>query len=263
MDWRAWKLLNASERAWLVRGMRGNVADWSAAWLPSAEPGALRCVDAGERAATRLAAEPRRWLLCAHHEPSSTEHGTSSIAIALDEDLERGLADALLSVGVRSALAGDVTAAALRDLGKRLLGGRLAAQASITEQAPGADCWRRGSGAALFEIEAGRNVVAVLASPRWVAGQLSARPRAAQPARRKPADPRQCMAHARVSLQAWAGSAVLEIGLLQTLAPGDVILLESRIDQGLRISVQGRETGQRGWIGRIEDRRAVRLAASR
>ena len=125
---------------------------------------------------------------------------------------------------------------------------------------PADHCWRRGSGAAIIEIDLGAQALALVGSPVWVAQQLAARPRAKPPLRAELADPRLCIARARLSLQAWAGKASVEIGVLQTLAPGDVIWLDARIDEPLPVSVQGRESGRTAYLGSVEGRRAVQIA---
>ena len=251
MEWRPFKLLNASERTWLARTVRGAVGEWFAAWLPSTPAGAVRCFDPIDRAATRLAAEPTRWLGFTHRD--------ATVSVALGPELERRLAEGLLGAERRSALVDDVTIAALHDLAGRLLLAGAAAPA-LAHEPPGDPCWRRGSGAAIVEVDLGAQVLALLVSPAWVAQQLAARPRAKPPPRAELADPSRCIARARVSLQAWAGKASVEIGVLQTLAPGDVIWLDARIDQPLPVSVQGRESGRSAYLGSVEGRRAVQIA---
>lgn len=253
MDWRPFKLLNASERAWLEGVARSAASDWLAEWLPQAALGAVHCRDACERASTGLAQEPR-WIGCG-------QHGAPWLSIALGHDVQRLLAERLFGTEAQSALIADVTAAALADLAQRLLGRGVAGQAAAAP--PDAGCWQRGSGAAIFEIDIDDRVLALLAQPRWVQKQLAARPRATPAARASPIDPRQCIGHAGVEVQAWAGGAGLEIGLLQSLAIGDVIRLDSRIDQALRITVQGHDTGRGAYLGSLDGRRAVQLAASR
>jgi hypothetical protein len=254
MDWRPFKLLNASERNWLARNARAALGEWLAAWLPATVADAVRCIDTSQRATTRLAAEPPRWLGFTHRD--------ATLSIALGADFEPWLAKSLLGADRRSALADDVTLAALTDLAGRLLDAGAAAPA-LAQQPPAGHCWQRGSGAAIVEAYLGEHVLALVGSPAWVAQQLAARPRAKVPARPEPADPRQCLGGARLSLQAWAGSASVEIGVLQTLAAGDVIRLDARIDQPLQIRVQGCETGRRAWLGSAEGRRALQLAPQR
>ena len=93
--------------------------------------------------------------------------------------------------------------------------------------------------------------------------QLASRPHSTPGAHAELIDPRHCIGQAGVHLEVWAGNASLELGVLQTLAAGDVIRLESRIDQALPITVQGRETGRRAYLGRIAGQRAVQLAPLR
>ena len=133
----------------------------------------------------------------------------------------------------------------------------------LSARPPEAECWQRGSGAAIVEIEVGGSVLAILAAPAWVMRQLAARPRSTPGSRAELVDPRHRIGHAGVRLEVWAGNVSLELGLLQTLAAGDVIRLESRIDQALPITVQARETGRRAYLGRVGGQRAVQLAPLR
>jgi Type III flagellar switch regulator (C-ring) FliN C-term len=266
MDWRPFKLLNESERGWLARQVRTTLGDWCTAWLPAVPAGAVRCTDPAQRAATLLAAEPSHWLSFTHRDAAlSIGHREVALSIALDDDLERWLADALLGAERRSALVDGVTSAALFDLAGRLLQGVQAGAAvpAAAEQAPAQRCWQRGSGAVIVEAELGAHTLALVASPAWVTHRLASRPRSHALPRAELADPRQCVGRARLSLQAWAGSAPVEIGELRTLAPGDVIRLDARIDQPLAVTVQGRDSGGRAWLGRVESRRALQLAPPR
>lgn len=258
MDVRAFKLLNESERGWIARPVRTALAEWLAAWLPAVTAGAVRCIDSTQRAASRLAAEPSHWLTFAHRD--------AALSIALDDEVERWLAEALLGAERRSALVDGVTSAALSDLAGRVLHAGPAGAAVVpvaADQPPAQGCWQRGSGAAIVEADLGARTLALVASPSWVMQQLAARPRTRAPARAELADPRQCVGRSRLSLQAWAGNASVEIGELRTLAPGDVIRLDARIDQPLAVTVQGRDSGGRAWLGRVESRRALQLAPPR
>lgn len=255
MDWRAFKLLNSSERAWLARAVRAGATDWLAEWMPGAMLGATSCFDAGERASTRLSGEPLRWI--------SGGNRYVALSIGICSDVERVMAEHMLGAGAHGALVGDVLTAALEGLVRRMLGSGAAEQAVLSARPPGAECWRRGSGAAIVEIEVGDSVLAILAAPGWVVRHLASRPHSTPGAHAELIDPRHCVGQAGVHLEVWAGSASLELGVLQTLAAGDVIRLESRIDQALSITVQGRETGRRAYLGRIAGQRAVQLAPLR
>ena len=114
---------------WLARNARAAFGEWLAAWLPGTPAGTVRCTDAADRAATRLAAEPPRWLAFTQRD--------ATLSIALGADAEQWLAKSLLGTERRSALAGDVSIAALTDLAGRLLHARAAAPA-VAEQPPAA-----------------------------------------------------------------------------------------------------------------------------
>ena len=114
MDWRAFKLLNSSERAWLARAVRAGATDWLGEWMPGEMLGATSCFDAGERASTRLSSEPLRWI--------SGGHRHVALSIALCGDIERVMAEHMLGAGAHGSLVGDVLTAALEGLVRRLLG---------------------------------------------------------------------------------------------------------------------------------------------
>ena len=56
------------------------------------------------------------------------------------------------------------------------------------------------------------------------------------------------------------GSAEVDVAVLHTLAVGDVVVLDGRLDQPLRVSVAGRAVAARAWLGHAGERKAVRLA---
>jgi len=253
MDWRPFKLLNDTEREWLERGVRNVVREWFARWLPDREAGSVRCVDASEHANTRLASQPERWIGVARRD--------AALSIALGHDVAQWLGEHLLGTATQSALVADVIAASLHDLGERLMAHDPGAPPVPSTQPPEPAILRRGTGAAIVEIALdATHALAFAATPAWVTQRLASRPRAV-PSRRAAVDLRRCIGSGIVNLQAWAGGASIELGVLQSLAPGDVIRLDTRIDQPLRLSVQGHDSGRDAYLGSADGRRAMQLAS--
>jgi hypothetical protein len=263
MDWRPYKLINDSERA-LIAGLAGEAASaWVAEWMPAEEAGPARCTAAVERAETGLAEEPVRWM---HFSLAEEVY----VAIAVTSNLMRALAARMfgehatqgeISARGTAGILGDVLAAALGDLVQRVLSA-LEASAdplAVSSHAPASDAWLRGSGAVIVEIPvAGKTIAMLLGSP-CIRPLLAAR----RPSSRQLlplADPRQCIGSQTIEIRVWAGEVAVELGVLQTLAAGDVVKLDSSVNEPLALTVAGRETGRRAFLGCLDGRKAVQLA---
>jgi flagellar motor switch protein FliM len=96
-----------------------------------------------------------------------------------------------------------------------------------------------------------------------VAHVLTRRERSRRSGAAAPIDRRQCIGAQTAQVRVWLGGASIELGVLQTLAIGDVVRLDARIDQPLSLTVEGQATGQRAFLGCLQGKRAVQLAQVR
>lgn len=257
MDARPFKLLNASECAWLADSARVAAAGWLADWLPATGLRSVRVQDA-HAAAPAPVAEPDGW--CTWAAPETT---AGSVSMRFAGDAERALVGHLLGPGHEGALGRELARRAGSALAAALLGGLPSAVGSGRPGAPSPDGWRRGSGAAHLVIEAGSLALSVVADAAWVRSRLDVRPKVAAASRRPLASRRDAIGAARVRIQAFAGAVQLDIRTLQSLVPGDVLRLDRRLDQALALTVDGREADVRTYLGAQAGQRAVQLAASR
>jgi hypothetical protein len=208
---------------------------------------AAQCVPAHEAAG--LARDGWGWLEAA---------GESGRAYLADDQEPASLMVQLLG-GDDAGPGGTVAAELVREAGADLLQ-RLVGGATVAAAMPPAACWDRASGAAFLSLPVQDCALVLLLDPACTARLLERmpRPRRAQPAL---ADPRSCIGHTRVELRIWLGAAELELALFQTLAVNDVIQLDGRIDEPLRLSVAGHATTRRGFLGQRGGRKAVRLTS--
>lgn len=265
MDWRPFKLLNASETRWLAGTVAQAAGGWLAHWLPEETPGPVRCCAASERATTSLAGEPVRWI-------GSALRDGSYVAVALNGELWRAVAEKLFGspagasgppIGGATGIVDDVVTQAFGNLGERLVALAGAGAAAPSSQAPAADAWQRGSGAAIVEIPvAGQSITLLLGAP-CVAKVLAKRERPRRAELAALGDRRQCIGAQTAQVRVWLGDASIELGVLQSLALGDVVRLDARIDQPLPLSIEDRASGQRAFLGCLQGRRAVQLAQVR
>lgn len=265
MHWRPFKLINAAERRWLAEVLARTVGDWLGHWLPGESAGPVHCSAASERAATSLAAEPTRWV-------GSTLFDGTYVAVATNAELWRAVAEKLFGtpagaagpqVGGAAGIVDEVVARAFGDLVRRLVAPAGSGAPASDSWAPSADAWQRGSGAAIVEFSVIGRCVAVLLSAPYTAHLLAGRERSSRSGAAAPTDRRLCIGAKTAQVRVWLGEASIELGVLQTLAVGDVVRLDSRIDRPLPLTVEGQATGQRAFLGCLQGKRAAQLAQVR
>ena len=249
MPYRPFKLLNASERAALAGLAGAALADWRQAWLEQPSPMAgAACGPAAERGDLSHRTDWRSF---------ATDRGTIYVA---DGSGALGLVRSAIAGGPAEAIPGDGSIAAglvqagLRDLVARLAG----AAAGDARAAPPARLWLRGSGAAWVSLPLAEGEVVALLDSAVVTRLLAPLPR---PVPRAGAltNPQLCIGSKPVEVRVWLGSTDIDLATFQTLAVNDVLLLDSRIDHPLRVTIAGRDAAPRAVLGSAEQRRAIRL----
>lgn len=265
MQVRPYKLIGASERARLQQ-LLSDVADhWSRQWLMAAPGFALQCGPA-KLAAQSIAGEWREYV---------GKEGSLAY-IATPASSMRRFAELTFGAGVNhfdpsstgpSLLLGGVFDRALADIVERLRAVPAAAQGEggdtpldAREAPPPPDAVRRGSGALSVQWPLGKAWLDLILSADLVRRLLGAQA-GSNAARERPVRISDCIQTQRVSLQAWVGEVEIGLGLLQSLAPGDVIRFEASIHEPLRVTLSGTSTRVRAFLGSSAGRKALQLTS--
>lgn len=269
MRYRPFWLLNTTERERIVARTVAGYSEWCRAWLPSPWPVELsvECVAAhdcrdwqGSPAWMSFAADGALVAVADAERAAALLRSALGGAAAREAPPEGSIADALVQ-------------AAWTDLAQRLLGSggdgpgtghATGLNAGLNTDPTRSDeplpptVWQRGSGAACIRLPLAGGELAVLLDPVLVTRIVGPRPRPA-PRGGTLAPPQQSLGRLRVPVEVWLGTAAIDIAAFDTLAPDDVLLLDARIDEALRLTVAGVVAAPRAVLGRSGTRRAVRL----
>jgi len=232
MSPRPFLLLGESDHRALAERVDAALAAWRREWLADGAPEPVLYLEAAPRA--------ERWLAA---QSDGTVHllvGCAGGWLArLGAQLVGGpQPDETRSTPPAASLAASLGEAIVETLARRLLGSAPAAAAAELrwdgEGVPQA--WLApGAGAEIYDLSPGLPLVIAL-SPALVAASL---PKAlAGRAGREPLAARSgAVETCAVELHAVAGNAELELGELARLAPGDVIVLDRRLDEPLALNL--------------------------
>jgi hypothetical protein len=219
---------------------------WAVDWLPGAG-----CEATISAAATRSAAGP--W---------TAVRSARGACYAQHAD---GLVDALFGPAPGappSGLAQQAAHAALADLCRRCVGLPDDAAATTGSEAPPDDTWRKASGAARLQLRHGATAVDVWLDADLVGAWLAALPRPPRPAPTPLHSLREAVGAARVRLAASVGDAHIDVATWQSLSVGDVLLLDLAVEHPLTVHVEGQPTPQGAYLGSLDGRRALQMAAT-
>lgn len=264
MEVRPFKLPGDSVLGLVTQRLRDAWTPWSEQWLLETRPESVQCVGVQqvEKAFPTQVSEWKRFA----------SPGGSSFWLASPELLVARIAAFAFGNYVHqfepsssgpSLLLEDLIGTILDDLCRRMFqqtGEAVAADAIVRDtRAPEASAWRLGSGYVLCTLQLGGKPFHVLLNDRFVA----ALGRDAPPAPRRAqalAPVHRGLGSQRVTLQLWAGQAQIELGELQSLEPGDVVLLDMKINEPMQVAVDGVMTSRRAYLGRHGTRRALKVA---
>jgi hypothetical protein len=244
------KLLGASDCAAIAAHAAAASAAWREAWIganaggaPSATSGPAADAPPLDDCLAYATGGARLYLA----------HAAAARSAVVDA-LSGGRSDRVPEAG---SIAGGVIDDALDALAGAIAGG---AVARAPEQPP-ATTWAKGSGAAWLELSIGRATLGWIAEAPLVRDWLAAAGRVPRAAPRVPlTSPQHGLGRERIEVRVWLGRTELDLGTLHSLATGDVIVLDSRIDEPLGVSVGGRDVAPRAHLGESGGRKAVRLA---
>jgi flagellar motor switch/type III secretory pathway protein FliN len=255
MSPRPFLLLGESDHRALAERVDAALAAWRREWLADGVPEPVLYLEAAPRAERWLAAQSGGtvhllvgcaggWLaqlgaqLVAGPQPGETRSTPpgASLAASLGEAIVETLARGLLGSAPAAA------AAELRWDGEGVPEAWLAP----------------GAGAEIYDLSPALPLVIAL-SPALVAASLPKAP-AGRAGREALAARAGAVESCAVELQAVAGNAELELGELARLAPGDVIVLERRLDEPLALQLGG-HTVARVQLGTARGGKAVQVVA--
>jgi flagellar motor switch/type III secretory pathway protein FliN len=250
MQHRPYKLLNASERAFLAKEIDHAARQWLSDWSRQLDVRVVaRCVPADELRSAAMAAQG--WA-AGGDDGHATHVADPDALLALVKRLLAGVETS----GDEGAIASELARQALDELLRRLTGSTVKQGA-----APVPEHWERGSGAACVVLQMGAEEIFALLDPLRVEGLLRHLP-APRHTEAPLTDPRTCIGRTPVEVGVWLGSAELDLAQFQSLAVNDVIQLDGRIDEPLRLAIGGRPTAlARAFLGQRNEQKAVRLTS--
>jgi flagellar motor switch/type III secretory pathway protein FliN len=264
MDSQPYKLVCNSELALISRRLGEAWGSWCEHWLLGAKPDSVVCVSADQDRNT-LHGLGRRWRRFAGAQ------GTE-FRVAVDDMLPGPLAGLAFGSWVPrfealksgpSGLLADLIDVMLGDLAVRVFRAAGQSMASVEEleqdvSEPDATVWKRGSGAVSATIAIGGEPLHALLSEPMVRAMVRELPPPLKP-REAPSPRRACLGAQKVQLELWTGETQIELGMLESLAPGDVILLDLKISEPFRLAVDGNLGNRSAHLGRSGERKALQL----
>jgi flagellar motor switch/type III secretory pathway protein FliN len=247
MAMQPYRVLGAAEIDAARSDALGALGAWAEAWLDrgtSAEL-ELRC-EAAPRSGGTGPADAPRWLTC---------HGASGTVWACDTEVA-ALQQWLFGEprGAEGSTSYRVARRALFALMQGLAGAQDGAQALQTDGAPPELRQAGRAPIALFIESPGVRACLYIETPAPAARH------AAHPRREPPASARAGVGKQSVTVEAWLGEAELELGALRTLAVGDVLRLDRRIDDGPVLKLSGTALPCTAQLGVQGGKIAVELA---
>ncbi|HEY6863892.1 MAG TPA: FliM/FliN family flagellar motor C-terminal domain-containing protein [Burkholderiales bacterium] len=252
---RAFRLLGASELERVVAASGEALARWCSAWFG---PGAANIVDARSAAGARplavaeapvaRAADYARWAAMLAGPGAYRAAATRFAAQAGDAVPARGELPPVLRGAIDECFA---------TLADELLA-LVRAQAVAGSAADVDSAWAPGSGAAVVTARLDGETFGALLGPGVVsalAGAIRPSPRGGL-ARRM-----DCIQGRGVPVHVWAGGAELGLGSLASITPGDVIVLDARIDETFALTGPGGTPLGRGFLGVRAASKALQLVS--
>lgn len=260
MGYVPYKLLNRSELTHIEVAVKAACRGWVDTWLGEDEDCEVTCHRSADCQGTLLAPE-MRWLVVG----TTVEQ---QAAIVCEPEFLARFGARLLAIesagGAVAEVAGspllaDVALSATTSLLNAVAADDGAMAISATRSSGlSPEFLRQGSGAAIAQIDCGVTRFFVALGPQRVAGILSTMEYGVtrRAVLTKIVD---ALSNQRLQLHVLAGEAQLELGLLQTIVVGDVIKLDTRVDQPLRV-VNG-ESGRvcNAYLGTQQGRKSIQL----
>ena len=247
---RAFRLLGQAQLAFAQEHAQRLAAGWARDWLRECQ------LDVQVQAAEGLPPMRGPWL--------SLHQGVASCHVQRDAGAAERLLFGAQVMQEPSPLAREAADDACIDFAQRCLGS--GTPAMRTSAAPPAALWQRASGALQVSLRLPQGAIELLLDDAAAAAWWAQRPRAVMPKQASRlqtlSDLRSATGRGRLRLSAWSGQAHISVATWQSLAVGDVLPLDLRIDQPLRLHISGLPTTQRAYLGTRNGHRALRFCAA-
>lgn len=265
MSLRIYKLYGERETNALNTHFGKKMAMWATVWAPDRTAASVSCTPAAESglaqqvagsAWVRYGIAPDDWMVM---RVSRENLRLLPSVLCGDTDLVKGAA--LSNVG-DSALAQEMAADAIDELASALLTGAMKPLQKRTNDVanPHSDTWTRGSGAIVLNALIGPLKYDFVCSASCARAAL---PNKVQRGTASTLTERhQSIASRKVALKAVAGWVQLDVRTLSDLAVGNVIKLDTRLDDpmSLVVSVEGEPTVCAARLGARQGSKAIRLS---
>ena len=262
-----WRLLAAADVTAITNALRPMVQAWVDAWLPDAAF-TMTVMDAHAHPFSSM--EAGEQLLALTDAPGGAVmlallYGGNVLAMLQTQALTAlGITAAHRSAADDDALPAAVAHYQLRDLATRLVrqpSGSARRHACYTEDRARCPVPTKGSGSVLLLLALDRHVLRIWL-PHDAVAAWCRRPVREAWAPLVPLVPRtEALAHRRLALRLQAGSATLALADLLFLQPGDVVRLDTGLDQPMElVSAQGAAIG-RAYLGLRQGRPVIQLCS--
>lgn len=253
MEARPYKLVAESERTRIRAALQQATDAWAQEWVRDAD---ICGCDITIREGHKEAGPVQRWIRALSDTEGSLWLGLSD---RLHDAVERGLYGRSQRTAKASALVAEVADLALKDLARELLKrhGKGGFGAWIEGDAPPGWFRHKGSGALFASARLLGEELEIVVDPAYVNPQQSR----GNWAQVKPLPRLRAVDREPVVLRTWVGAAQISIGTLGTMSVGDVLVLDSRIEDKIAFRPQGSETDLlHGFVGSCDDKKAVQIS---
>ncbi|HEX7640600.1 MAG TPA: FliM/FliN family flagellar motor C-terminal domain-containing protein [Burkholderiaceae bacterium] len=240
---------------------RAAAAQWEEDWCK--KPGLD--VSCGETLAEKISSDAR-W--CSHRRAdgatfwSYQSDGLARKVQRLLFDLDNG--SQIVDGRRESAIASSVADEALADLKRNLIRALTAGGATVDVDGEAPPEWqlRRTAGAALIQLAASGNSLGILLPHSLLPNSPSRREKVASASHAAALSPLpDALAATRARLSAELDGVEITLGQLTTLHSGDVLTLNHKLAQPLKIYTTSRHVAALAYLGKQEGQRAAQLAA--
>lgn len=265
MEVRPFKLLNDSELKFLGALVDKAARHWAQDWLAEVFcQVSVSAAAASSRSAAMQARAPawRRVVLAEDHWVGVFMSAVSAQGLdgAFNGNAESELNDGLLMQDLRDRVLSALMEQVYHETGET------ATKRQMDYSAPSAPAWHVGSGAMVADIRLGDAsqalTLSLMLSPELVSRALAGRMQPHAPPSEL-ARLREALSVQPAELEAWVGAAELGLAMVQSIAVGDVIKLDARVDEPLHVCLKD-NIGQElcgGFLGTYKGYKALQLTA--
>jgi hypothetical protein len=239
------RLLTASELAAVRATVEATLGQWTAQWCSAGTAVTVECAAATPPSAEQLAAAT--WL-CGK---------SADTDVWFCPEAESLIGAALFGAGSGAPLGAAVARLAINDLLARWVGDD---GAQVAEAPTPQHLWQTGRRVVAVAVTFGGKAKVAALTLLIESRAQSAVTTRADPGRGVPHTVRSAVRDQRVQIEVSLGQVEIELGLLRSLAIGDVLRLDRALDAAADIRICGSRVDCVGYLGAHDGQRAVALA---